>query len=184
MEDDMPKAEKRSSLLPKEQRPIKPGGGGGVKRKSLLPDEQRPYKPGGGGRGVSLIAIEGIGPVRAAKLNKAGVRGLNGLLKFGATRKGRQELAKTTGFDSKTILEWVNRADLFRVKGIGTQYSDLLEAAGVDTAIELANRTPKALLETLLTVNMKLNKVNQAPGLSNVEAWVRHAKSLKKIIEY
>ncbi|GAB4565049.1 MAG: hypothetical protein Fur0017_01490 [Anaerolineales bacterium] len=132
----------------------------------------------------TLKDIEGIGPVRAAKLNKAGVRGLNGLLKMGATRKGRQELAKATGFDAKTILEWVNRADLFRVKGIGGQYSDLLEAAGVDTVMELGKRKPEDLLEAMAKANVKLNKVNQMPGLSNIKAWVKHAKSLKRVIEY
>lgn len=132
----------------------------------------------------TLVQIEGIGPVRAAKLQKAGVRGTSGLLKKGATRKGRQELAKATGFDSRTILEWVNRADLFRVKGVGTQYSDLLEAAGVDTAVELGKRKPEALLEGMGKANLKLNKVNQMPGLSNVKAWVKNAKKLKRVIEY
>ena len=132
----------------------------------------------------TLVGIEGIGPARAAKLNKAGVRGLNGLLKMGGTRKGRLELAKATGFDAKTILEWVNRADLFRVKGIGGQYSDLLEAAGVDTALELSKRKPEALLEAMTKANAKLNKVNQRPGLSNVKAWVKNAKTLKRVIEY
>lgn len=132
----------------------------------------------------TISEIEGIGPVNAAKLNKAGVRGTNGLLKMGATRKGRAELAKATGFTPKTILEWVNRADLFRVKGIGTQYSDLLEAAGVDTAVELATRKPEALLEAMAKVNAKKNLVNQLPGLSNVKAWVKNAKSLKRVVEY
>ena len=132
----------------------------------------------------SLVEIEGIGPARAAKLNKAGVRGLNGLLKMGGTRKGRLELAKATGFDAKTILEWVNRADLFRGKGLGTHSSDLLEAAGVDTAVELGKRKPEALLEAMTKANVKLNKVNQMPGLSNVKAWVKNAKSLKRVIEY
>lgn len=132
----------------------------------------------------TLVGIEGIGPARAAKLNKAGVRGLNGLLKAGATRKGRQELAKATGFDAKTILEWVNRADLFRVKGIGSQYSDLLEAAGVDTTVELSKRQPEALLAAMTKANAKLNKVNQMPGLSNVKAWIKNAKSLKRAVEY
>lgn len=132
----------------------------------------------------TLIGIEGIGPVNAAKLNKAGVRGTNGLLKIGGTRKGRQELAKATGINAKTILEWVNRADLFRVKGIGAQYSDLLEAAGVDTVPELAKRQPEALLEAMTKANNKLNKVNQMPGLSNIKAWVKNAKSLKRAVEY
>lgn len=132
----------------------------------------------------TLKDIEGIGPVNAGKLNKAGVRGLNGLLKLGASRKGRQEIAKATGINAKVILEWVNRADLFRVKGIGGQYSDLLEAAGVDTAVELSKRQPEALLEAMKKANAKLNKVNQMPGLSNVKAWIKNAKSLKRVIEY
>jgi len=133
---------------------------------------------------ATISDIEGIGPVNAAKLSKAGVRGTNGLLKMGATRKGRQELAKATGVSAKVILDWVNRADLFRVKGIGKQYSDLLEAAGVDTAMELAARKPEALLEAMTKANVKLNKVNQMPGLSNVKAWVKNAKTLKRVVEY
>ncbi len=133
---------------------------------------------------ATIIDIEGIGASYAAKLRKAGVRSTNELLKVAGTKKGRAELAKATGFTAKTILEWVNRADLFRVKGIGAQYSDLLEAAGVDTVLELAKRKPEALLETLIKVNEKKNKVNQIPGLSNVKAWVKSAKSLKRAVEY
>jgi predicted flap endonuclease-1-like 5' DNA nuclease len=133
---------------------------------------------------ATLSDIEGIGPVYAAKLQKVGARGTNGLLKIGGTKKGRQELAKATGFNTKTILEWVNRADLFRVKGVGTQYSDLLEASGVDTVVELANRKPETLLDTMAKVNEKKNLVNQMPGLSNVKAWVKNAKSLKRAVEY
>ena len=133
---------------------------------------------------ATISDIEGIGPVNAAKLSKAGVRGTNGLLKMGATRKGRQELAKATGVSAKVILDWVNRADLFRVKGIGSQYSDLLEAAGVDTTVELSKRQPEALLAAMTKANAKLNKVNQMPGLSNVKAWIKNAKSLKRAVEY
>lgn len=147
-----------------------------------LSDGQGPYKPGGGGGG--LIAIEGIGPAYANKLKKAGVRSMNSLLKTGGTRKGRKELADATGVNTKLILEWVNRADLSRVKGVGSQYSDLLEAVGVDTVVELSQRKPEALLEAMAKVNGKKNLVNQLPGLSNVYAWIRHAKSLKRVIEY
>jgi len=133
---------------------------------------------------TTLKEIEGIGPAYAAKLNKAGVRGTSGLLKMGGTKKGRQELAKSTGFNAKTILGWVNRADLFRVKGIGGQYSDLLEAAGVDTVVELAKRRPEVLLEAMAKANKKLNKVNQMPALSQVKMWVKRAKSLKRAVQY
>jgi predicted flap endonuclease-1-like 5' DNA nuclease len=132
----------------------------------------------------TLVEIEGIGPANAAKLQEAGVRGTNGLLEMGGSRKGRQELAKATGFSSQTILKWVNRADLFRIKGIATQYSDLLEAAGVDTVVELAQRKPEALFETMATVNVKKNLVNQLPALSLVKDWVKQAKSLKRVVEY
>ncbi len=132
----------------------------------------------------TLVEIEGIGPVNAAKLNEAGVRGTNGLLQMGGSRKGREELAKATGFSTKTILEWVNRADLFRVDGVGTQYSDLLEAAGVDTVVELAQRKPEALLASMTTVNVKKNLVNQLPALSQVQAWVACAKTLERAVEY
>jgi predicted flap endonuclease-1-like 5' DNA nuclease len=132
----------------------------------------------------TLVEIEGIGPANGRKLAKAGVRGTNGLLKMGGTKKGRQELAKATGFSSGTILNWVNRADLFRVKGIGTQYSDLLEAAGVDTVVELAKRKPEALLETMTKVNTKKNLVDQMPALSLIKGWVKNAKSLKRAVEY
>ncbi|MCE9647274.1 MAG: DUF4332 domain-containing protein [Chloroflexi bacterium] len=132
----------------------------------------------------TIMDIEGIGAAYAAKLRKAGVRSTSALLKMGGTKKGRQELAKATGFSAGTILEWVNRADLFRVSGIGAQYSDLLEAAGVDTVVELANRKPEALHESMAKVNAKKNLVNQMPGLSNVKAWVKSAKSLKRAVEY
>ena len=133
---------------------------------------------------ATLIEIEGIGPVNGAKLNKAGVRGTNGLLKMGGTSKGRKELSKATGFSTKVILEWVNRADLFRVKGVGTQYSDLLEAAGVDTAVELAKRKPEALLAEMEKTNAKKNLVNKLPALSLVKDWVSNAKKLRRVVEY
>ena len=89
---------------------------------------------------ASIEEIEGVGPAYAKKLRAAGVRSTDALLKKGGAKKGRDALADATGFSSATILEWVNRADLMRVKGVGSEYSDLLEAAGVDTVKELRNR--------------------------------------------
>jgi predicted flap endonuclease-1-like 5' DNA nuclease len=132
----------------------------------------------------TITDIEGIGEVYAVKLRQAGVKTTESLLQKGSTRKGRQELAKNTGLSTKLILKWVNRADLYRVSGIGAQYSDLLEFAGVDTVVELASRKPEALLETLAKVNEKKNLVRLMPGLSQVKAWVKNAKSLKRVVEY
>jgi predicted flap endonuclease-1-like 5' DNA nuclease len=133
---------------------------------------------------ATIIAIEGIGEAYAVKLRAAGVRTTEKLLKKGVNPQGRKELAANTGFSEQTILEWVNRADLFRIRGIGGQYSDLLEAAGVDTVRELANRNPEALLETLKKINAEKNKVNKLPGLKMVKSWVENAKSLPRGVEY
>ena len=132
----------------------------------------------------TITAIEGIGEAVAVKFRAAGVRTTEALLERGGTPQGRKELAKMTGFSEKVILEWVNRADMFRVRGIGSQYSDLLEAAGVDTVRELATRKADALLESLAKVNAAKNKVNKIPGLNRVKGWIQNAKSLKRGVEY
>jgi predicted flap endonuclease-1-like 5' DNA nuclease len=132
----------------------------------------------------TITDIEGIGEVFGVKFRQAGVKTTESLLQKGSTRKGRQELANATGFSTKLILKWVNRADLCRVSGIGAQYSDLLEVAGVDTVLELASRKPEALIETLAKVNGRKNLVRLMPSLSRVKAWVKHAKSLKRVVEY
>lgn len=132
----------------------------------------------------SIIDIQGIGEAYAEKLRQAGVRSTEALLKKGGTPEGRKELAKATGFTPKQILEWVNRADLYRVSGIGAQYSDLLEAAGVDTVAELKNRKAEALLAAMAEINAKKNLVNKMPGLSQVEGWIAAAKALPRAVEY
>jgi predicted flap endonuclease-1-like 5' DNA nuclease len=133
---------------------------------------------------ATITEIEGIGEVFAKKLRAVGVFTTQALLEKGAAPKGRKELAEAAGFSEQVILEWVNRADLFRVPGIGAQYSDLLEAAGVDTVHELAQRKPEALAETLAKVNAEKNKVNKMPGLSVVQKWVEAAKKLPRVIQY
>jgi hypothetical protein len=98
--------------------------------------------------------IKGIGEARVARLRAAGVRMTHGLLARGRTPQGRKELAELTGFNEQTILEWVNRADMFRVRGIGSQYSDLLKrtrstscraCAGCSDGSRPRRRFPEAL---------------------------------------
>lgn len=132
----------------------------------------------------SIDAIEGIGVKYATKLRKAKVRTTEALLKRGATRAGRKELAETTGFSGHQILEWVNRADLMRVKGIGEEYSDLLEAAGVDTVKELRNRNAANLTGKMVEVNKKKRLVRRLPTEGMVERWVGHAKKLDPVVKY
>lgn len=133
---------------------------------------------------TALGKIEGIGPKYQAVLKEAGVASIEALLKMGSTPKGRAKLAETTKISDKLILEWVNHADLFRIKGVGEEYSDLLEEAGVDTVVELAKRIPTNLVEKMAAANTEKKLVRQLPTLKMVTDWIGQAKALKRIIEY
>jgi predicted flap endonuclease-1-like 5' DNA nuclease len=128
--------------------------------------------------------IEGIGPEYAKKLTEAGVTSVAQLLKVGADPKGREELAAKTGIDRKLILEWVNHADLYRIKGVGQEYSDLLEEAGVDTVVELATRKPENLHAKILEVNAAKKLVRRPPSAGMVADWVLQAKELPRVVTH
>lgn len=132
----------------------------------------------------SIDTIEGIGRSNARTLRKAGIRTTEKLLRRAGNRSGRKELAKRTDLDEKAILEWVNRADLMRVKGVGEEYSDLLEAAGVDTCKELKHRNPASLLQKMTQVNSKKRLVRRLPTEVMVERWVEHAKQLPAVVSH
>jgi predicted flap endonuclease-1-like 5' DNA nuclease len=102
----------------------------------------------------------------------------------GSTPKGRKSLADETDINGKLILKWVNRADLFRIKGIGEEYADLLEVAGVDTVPELAQRNPANLHKTLVEVNEEKELVHRVSGENQVKEWVAQAKELPRVITY
>ncbi len=131
-----------------------------------------------------LSAIEGIGPAYQEKLKKAGIGSADALLKQGATAKSREEIEKATGISSKLILEWVNHADLFRIKGVGPEFADLLEEAGVDTVAELAQRKAENLHKAMLEANAAKNLVNRTPSLENVKGWIEQAKKLPRVVQY
>jgi len=133
---------------------------------------------------TALSKIEGIGSAYAKKLNTVGIKSIEALLEAGTTPKGRKDLAEKTGIGDTLILNWVNRADLFRVPRVGEQYSDLLEKSGVDTVAELAKRKPENLLAKMAEVNLEKNLVNRLPSLQVVEGWVNAAKELPRKIKY
>lgn len=133
---------------------------------------------------MKIVDIEGIGPAFAAKLNSIGIRSTDALLKKGSCPEDRQALAAASGIGEGLILEWVNLADLYRIKGVGSEYSDLLEEAGVDTVVELATRVPEHLLAKMLEVNKAKNLVNKMPGLKQVKAWIAQAKKLPRVVTY
>lgn len=133
---------------------------------------------------AKLTKVEGIGETYAQKLKDAGVATTEALLKKGATPQGRKALADETGISGKLILEWVNHADLFRIKGVSEEYADLLEEAGVDTVPELAQRNAANLHAKLVEVNEAKKLVRKLPAESQVGSWIEQAKSLPRTVSY
>ncbi len=131
-----------------------------------------------------IIEIEGIGPVYSEKLIAAGVSTVEGLLETGATRAGRKKLADETGLNEKKILEWVNMADLFRIKGVASQFAELLKASGVDTVKELRNRNAENLYAKLVEVQEEKKITRAVPALSQVADFIEQAKELEPVITY
>jgi predicted flap endonuclease-1-like 5' DNA nuclease len=132
----------------------------------------------------NLIDIEGIGPRFAETLSNHGLKTTDDLLKAAGSVAGRKSLAQQTAIDEQMILEWVNRADLMRIKGVGSEFSDLLEAAGVDTVRELATRVAANLQARMAEVNGTRNLVRRVPTAAEVEAWVTEAKSLPPMVSH
>ncbi len=131
-----------------------------------------------------ISEIEGIGPSYSEKLLAAEISTVEALLEAGAKPAGRKKLEETTGISHKLILRWVNMADLFRIKGVGEEYSDLLEAAGVDTVVELATRNAENLTKKMEEVNADKKLVRAVPKLGSVEKWVGEAKTLERGVFY
>jgi predicted flap endonuclease-1-like 5' DNA nuclease len=131
---------------------------------------------------MKIEEVEGIGPAYAAKLIAAGVKSTDEMLAAGATPKGRDKLAETTGISGKLILEWTNHRDLMRLKGVGSEYSDLLEAAGVDSHAKLAQRNTANLTAVMAKYNDEHKIVRRTPSEKEVEGWVAEAKTLPKVV--
>jgi predicted flap endonuclease-1-like 5' DNA nuclease len=132
----------------------------------------------------NLLEIEGIGSAFAKTLAEAGLKTTDELLEVAGSQAGRKRLAERTALSEQRILEWVNRADLMRVKGVGSEFSDLLEAAGVDTVKELAVRDPAKLVVKLAEVNEAKKLCRRTPTANEVEAWVKEAKTMKPMVSH
>jgi predicted flap endonuclease-1-like 5' DNA nuclease len=133
---------------------------------------------------TKLEVVEGIGPIYAEKLREAGIGTVEALLEAGTTPEGRREIQDASGIGAEFILDWVNRADLMRIRGVGEEYSDLLEKGGVDTVVELAQRNPGNLYEKLMEVNAEKRLVRRPPSRGMVEEWVKQAKALPRVVSY
>lgn len=133
---------------------------------------------------AKLEQVEGIGFKYAQTLRKAGVRSTGSLLEKGSSPSGRKEIAAATGIGKALILEWVNHVDLFRIKGVGEEYADLLEETGVDTVMELAQRRGDNLHQKMLEVNARKRLVRRPPSRKMVADWITQAKKLPRKITY
>lgn len=133
---------------------------------------------------TKLTTIEGIGPAFEEKLQSAGIDSCEELLEKGSTSKGRDAITSESGIDSSRILRFVNHADLMRVKGIGGEYAELLEAAGVDTVPELAQRNAENLAQKMAEVNEEKSLVRALPSAATVAEWVAQAKELPRVITH
>jgi predicted flap endonuclease-1-like 5' DNA nuclease len=133
---------------------------------------------------ANIRDIEGIGDAQATKLEAAGVKTLAGLLQSAGSRQGRTKLSEATGLSEARLLEWVNRADLDRINGIGSEYADLLEAAGVDSVPELARRNAPNLTAKMIEINDAKKLVRQVPTESAVTRWIEEAKNLDRAVTH
>ena len=131
-----------------------------------------------------IIDIQGIGPVYAEKLTGIGIETVDQLLEKGADAKGRQAIEEATGIRHDLVLTWVNHADLFRVKGIGPQFAELLEAAGVDTVKELRNRNAANLAAKMLEVNEEKHLCRRTPVEKEVQKFIDLAKELEPKVSH
>jgi len=133
---------------------------------------------------ATLLKVEGIGEIYAQKLREAGIATTQALLEQGASPQGRTKIAEKTGISGTLILEWVTHVDLFRIQGVGEEYSDLLEEAGVDTVPELAQRNPENLHQKLVAVNQAKKLVRRLPTQAQVSDWIEQAKRLPRVVTY
>lgn len=133
---------------------------------------------------AKLETIEGIGPALSEKLSEAGVGSCEKLLEAGGTKKGRSELAEKSGISESQLLKFVNHADLMRIKGIGGEYSELLECAGVDTVPELGQRNAANLSAKIEDINVEKKLVRSTPSESQVQDWINQAKDLPKAVHH
>lgn len=133
---------------------------------------------------TKLSIIEGIGDAYEQKIKDAGVASVEKLLDTCTLKKGRTALAEKTGLSEKLILKWANHADLMRIKGIGGEYAELLEAAGVDTIPELANRKAANLFAKMAEVNEEKKLVRKLPTADQVTEWVKQAQALPRVLQY
>ena len=133
---------------------------------------------------MKIEDVEGIGPVFRDKLHGANIQTTEDLLREGKTPSGRNKLSEASGISTGMLLEWINHADLMQISGVGSEYADLLEDAGVDTIAELARRNAANLTAAMKDFNAEKEAVRRTPSLDTVSDWIAQAKTMGRTIEY
>ncbi len=133
---------------------------------------------------MKIEDLEGVGPVLGAKLRDAGVQTTDDLLEKAGPAAGRRALADATGIGPGQLLKWTNQVDLYRISGVGSEYADLLEASGVDSCAELAQRNPANLATTMAEANAARSIVRRLPTEDVVAGWIEQAKALPKVVTH
>jgi len=133
---------------------------------------------------MKIEDLEGVGPVIGAKLRGAGVQTTDDLLEKAGPAAGRAALAAASGVSADQLLKWVNHADLYRLSGVGSEYADLLEAAGVDSCPELARRNAANLAATMAEANAAKSIVRRLPTEATIAGWIEQAKALPKVVTH
>ncbi len=131
-----------------------------------------------------IADVAGGDPDVARSLKKAGIRTSTRFLDAAANPRGRKALAEKTGIDEKQILCWANKADRMRIRGVGDEFAELLQAAGVDTVRELRHRSPANLAKAMRAANDKRKLVQVLPSDRAIERWIEHARKLPLKISY
>ncbi|MBR3303502.1 MAG: DUF4332 domain-containing protein [Bacteroidales bacterium] len=131
-----------------------------------------------------IIDVEGIGEVYAKKLIAAGIETIEDLLAKCAKPDGRKALAEATEISPKLILTWANHADLMRINGVGPQFSELLEAVGVDTVKEFRHRVADNLHPKMVEINEQKHLVGRVPSVGELQKMIDQAKELPAVMEY
>jgi predicted flap endonuclease-1-like 5' DNA nuclease len=134
---------------------------------------------------MKIEEVEGIGDEMGGKLRAVGIATTDDLLMAGASASGRDKVESMTGISGKLILKWVNHVDLMRIPGVGSEFSDLLEAAGVDSPAELAQRNAANLAQTFQELDAaRPNTVRRVPSQETVEEWIASAKRMEMAVSH
>ena len=134
---------------------------------------------------MNIVEVEGIGREYAEKLAASGITTTDDLLARCGSSGGREAVSAATGISTHQLLKWTNHVDLMRLPGVGSEYADLLEAAGVDSPAELAQRNAANLAQTFQEVDAaRPNWIRRIPSEETITGWIAAAAEVEKAVSH